>query len=87
MTRQKAHGGIFFKNETTFIFENYVTKINRLFHVLDKYVVTLYGEQMEEHLLDQIMSPNIGFNTEVNIYKFSHSYTFFKASEYLSRVV
>ena len=76
-----------YKSETNFTFENYVTKLNGIFNVLDKYGVPLYEEQELEHLLDQIMSPNIGFNTEVNIYKFSHSYTFFKASEYLSRVV
>ena len=49
---------IFDKNETTFTFEKYVTKFKGIFNVLGKYGVPLYDEQMVEHLLDHIMSPN-----------------------------
>ena len=49
---------IFYKNETTFKFEKYVTKLKGVFNVLEKYGVPLYEEQMFGHLLDQIMSPN-----------------------------
>ena len=49
---------IFYKNETTFTFYKYVTKLKGIFNVLEKYGVPLYEEQMVEHLLDQIMSPN-----------------------------
>ena len=54
---------IFYKNETTFTFEKYVTKLKGFFNVLEKYGIPLYKEQMVEHLLDQIMSPNIELNT------------------------
>ena len=49
---------IFYRNETNFTFEKYVTKLKGVFIVLRKYGVLLYEEQMVEHLLYQIMSPN-----------------------------
>ena len=55
--------------------------------MLEKYGVPLYKEQMVEHLLDPIMSPNTELKTEVNICRSSHWSTFFKASTYLSTVV
>ena len=53
---------IFYRNETTFTFEKYVTNLKGIFNVLEKYGVLLYEEQMVEHLLDQIMSPNTELN-------------------------
>ena len=47
-----------YKNETTFTFEKYVTKLKGLFNMLEKYGVPLYEEQMVEHLIDEIVSPN-----------------------------
>ena len=54
---------IFYRSETTFTFEKYVTNLKGIFNVLEKYGVLLYEEQMVEHLLDQIMSPNTKLNT------------------------
>ena len=54
---------ILYKNDTTFTFENYVIKLKGGFKVFEKYGVPLYKEQMVEHLLEQIMSPNTEFNT------------------------
>ena len=42
---------------------------------------------MFNHVLDQIMSPNIELKTEVNICRSSHSSTFVKSSTDLSKVV
>ena len=78
---------IFYKNETTFIFEKYVTKLKGIFNVLGKYGVPLYEDNMVKHLLDQIISPNTELKTEVSICRSSHSSTCFKASTYLSTVV
>ena len=78
---------ILYKNENTFTFEKYVTKLRGVFNLLEKYDVPLYEEQMVKNLLDHIMSPNTDFKTEVNICRSSHSYTFVKASTYLSTVV
>ena len=55
--------------------------------MLEKYGIPLYEEQLVEHLLDQIMSPNTELNTEVKICRSSHLSTFFKTSTYLSTVV
>ena len=57
----------FYKNENTFTFEKYIKKLKGTFNVLEKYGVPIYREQMVDHLLDQIMSPNTELNTEVNI--------------------
>ena len=78
---------ISYKNENTFTFEKYVTKLKDIFNVLEKYSVPLYKDQMVEHLLDHIMSPNTELNTEVTIFRSPHSSTFVKASTYLSTVV
>ena len=59
---------IFYKNETNFTFDKYVTKLKGMFNVLDKYGVSLYEDHMKEHLLDQIISPNTELKTEFNIY-------------------
>ena len=43
---------IFYKNETTFTFEKYVTNLKGVLNVLVKYDVPIYEEKMVEHLLD-----------------------------------
>ena len=43
---------IFYKNETTFTFDKYVTKCKGIFNVLEKYGVPLYEDQMVENILD-----------------------------------
>ena len=78
---------ILYKNETNFTFEKYVTKLKGFFNMLEKCCVQLYEDKMVEHLLDQIMSPNIELKIEVNICRSSHSSTFFKESTYLYTVV
>ena len=42
---------VLYKNETTVTFEKYVTKLKRVFNVLDKYGVLIYEDQMVEHLI------------------------------------
>ena len=53
----------FYKNDTTFTFEKYATKLKGGFNVLEKYVFPIYEDQMVEYLLDQIMSPNTELET------------------------
>ena len=74
-------------NETTFTFENYVTNLKGFFNVLGKYGVPIYEEQVVDHLLNQIMSPNTELKPEVNICRSSHLSTFLKSPTYLSTVV
>ena len=78
---------LFYKNETIFTFDKYVTEIKGIFNVLEKYGVPIYEDQMMENLLDQLMSLNIELKTEINIYIFLHLSKFVKASMYLSTVV
>ena len=78
---------IFYKNETNFKFEKYVTNLQGFFNVLEKYGVLLYEDQIVEHLIYHIMSPNTELKTVFNICRSSHSSTFVKSSTYLSKVV
>ena len=41
-----------------FTFKKYVTKLKGIFNVLGKYGVPIYKDQMVEHLLYLITSPN-----------------------------
>ena len=50
----------------------YVTKLKGIFNVLEKYGISIYEEQMVEHLLDQIMLPNTELKTEVKICRSSN---------------
>ena len=76
----------FYKIGTTFKFEKHVTKLKGILNVLEKYDVLIYEEQMVEHIIDQIMSPNTYLNTEVTICRSSHFSIFVKSSTYLSTV-
>ena len=54
---------IFYNNETTFTFEKYVTKVQGICNVLEKYGAPLYEDQIMDNLLDQIVSPNTDLKT------------------------
>ena len=55
--------------------------------MLEKYYVTLYGEHMVEHILDQIMSQNKELKAIFNIFRSAHLSKFVKESTYLSTVI
>ena len=63
---------IFYKNETNFTFEKYVTKLKGIFNVFEKYGVPLYEENIVDNILYQIMSPNTELKTEVKIGYHTH---------------
>ena len=48
---------IFYKNETAFKFEKYLTKLKKIFNVLLKYGSPLVEEKNLEQLLDKITYP------------------------------
>ena len=74
---------IFYKNDTTFTFEKYVTNMKRIFSILEKYEIPLYKEHTVVNLLDHITPTNNKLKTEVNICRSPHSSTFVKSSAYL----
>ena len=45
---------LFYRNETTFYFEKYVTKMKQTFNVLENYKVPLYEEDKVRQLLNNI---------------------------------
>ena len=54
---------IFYKNNTTSPFQNYVTKIKGILNMLEKYGVMIYGDKMAEHLIGHTISPNTELKT------------------------
>ena len=60
---------IFYKNETIFTFDKYITKIKGFLNVLEKYGVPLYKEQMVDNLIYHIMSPNTELKIEFKIFR------------------
>ena len=77
---------ISYKNETTFTFKNYTTKLNGIFNVRKKCGFPIYEKYKVEHLIDNITCPNKYLKTEVSIFKSSGSSTFVKALTYVSTV-
>ena len=77
---------LFYRKETNFSFEKYVTKNNQTFNVIENYIATIYEEDKVRQLLDNINSPNKKFKTVVNIGRSSHSNSFKIASTHLSTV-
>ena len=77
---------LFYRKETTFSFEKYITKTKQKFNLLENYNVPLYEEVKVRQLLDNINVPK-KIKTEVNICRSSHSSSSKTASTYLSTVI
>ena len=48
---------LFYRNETNFSFDKYVTKTEQTFNVLENYNIPLYEEDKVRQLLDNIIPP------------------------------
>ena len=78
---------LFYRNESTFSFEKYVTKLLEIFNVHQTYNVPLYEKDKVDYLLDKINCPDKEFQIQVSIARSSHSKTFVQASTYLQTEV
>ena len=78
---------LFYRSESTFYLEKYVTNMIQIFNELGDYNVPLYEEYKVRQLLDKINCPNNNLKTGVNIFRSSHSDSFKTASTYLSTVI
>ena len=78
---------LFYRNETTFSLEKYVTKTKQKFNLLQNYNSPIYKVEKFRQPLDKINSPNKDFKTEVNICVSNHSATFETDYIYLSTVI
>jgi hypothetical protein len=78
---------LFYRNETTYSFEKYITKLKQIFNVLEKYNVPVYEEQKVQYLLDKVNCPNPELKTEVNICRSFHAASFENAATYMATVV
>ena len=78
---------LFYRNETTFSFEKYVTKLLTIFNILDKYRFPVYEKDKVDYLLNKIQCPDKDFQITVNICRSSHSTNFINASTYLQTEV
>ena len=75
---------LFYRNETTFSFEKYVTIMKMNFEVLRKYEVPVHEEDKTRMLLNNINCPNAELKTEINICRSQHADTFENASTYIA---
>ena len=75
---------LFYRNETTFSFEKYVTKLKHIFNVMDRYAMPLYEKDKVDHLLEQINCPDAEIKMQVSICRSSHARTFEQAATYMA---
>ena len=78
---------LFYRNESTFSFEKYVTKLLAIFNILEKYKFPVYEKDKVDHLLNKIQCADKDFQMTVNICRSSHSDNFVQASTYLQTEV
>ena len=77
-------GKLFYRNETTFSFETYVTTMKSNFIILKRYNVPKHDEEKVCMLLDNMNCINAELKTEINICRLQHSNTFEDATTYLA---
>ena len=78
---------LFYRNEATFSFEKYVTKLLNTFNILEKYQFPVYPKDKVDYLLDKIQCPDKDFQMAVNICRSTHNTDFVNASIFLQTEV
>ena len=78
---------LFYRNEATFSFEKYVTKLLNTFNILEKYQFPVYPKDKVDYLLDKIQCPDKDFQMAVNICRSKYSTDFVNASIFLQTEV
>ena len=78
---------LFYRNESTFSFEKYVTKHLTIFNILEKDKFPIYDKDKVDHLLNKIQCPDKDLQTTVNICRSSHNNNFIEASTYMQTEV
>ncbi len=74
----------FYRNEAaTFSFETFVTKLQHIFNVLEKYGMLEYEQNKVNYLLDKVNCPDKRFQNHVDIARANYSQTFVQAATYL----
>lgn len=66
---------LFYRNEQSFSFENYVTKLKSCFDVLELYKVPKHEEENVKLLLQKIQTSSYELKTEIRICRDNHSTT------------
>ena len=77
---------LFYRNESTFSFDKFVTKMKEGFNTLEKYEVPVHEENKVKMLLDKIQCPNQELKSEVILCRSTHN-NFSDASTYLQTAV
>jgi len=78
---------LFYRNEATFSFEKYVTKLLGIFNILEKYKFPVYAKDKVDYLLDKINCPDKDFQMAVNICRSRFTNDFVNASIFLQTEV
>ena len=70
---------LFYRNESTFSFEKYVTKHLTIFNILEKYEIPI----KVDHLLNKIQCSDKDLQTTIDICRLSHNNNFIQVSTYI----
>ena len=77
---------LFYRNESTFPFEKYVTKLQHAFNILEQYAIPEFEENKIKLLLDKVTRPNQELKSEVILCR-STQHTFTDAATYMQTAV
>ena len=77
---------LFYRNESTFLFEKYVTKLQHAFNILEQYAIPEFEENKIKLLLDKVTCPNQELKSEVILCR-STQHTFIDAATYMQTAV
>ena len=78
---------LFYRNESTFSFEKYVTKRLTIFNILEKYKFPIHEKDKMDHLLNTIQCPDKDLQMTFNICRTSHNNNFIQVSTYIQTEV
>ena len=78
---------LFYRNESTFSFEKYVTKMQAFYNTLEQYGEPEYESNKVKNLLDKINCPNNDIKIEVNICRNQHRDNFVQACTYTATAI
>ena len=84
--KAQAHAdldSLFYRNEQSFSFEKFATKLKSCFDVLERYKVPKHEEEKVKLLLQKIQTSSYELKTEISICRNNHGNTFEEAVTYL----
>ena len=74
---------LYYRNEHSFSFERYATKLKNCFDILERYKVPMHEEEKVNTLLNRIQTSSQDLKTEISICRNSHNKSFIEAVTFM----